>query len=150
MADSPFETVALGVIDIFNAEFAAEGFQMVADDLHESMGRRRVDVAIAPSEDVRMSGNALVQETWVEVKFYDLWSEKIDPATVVNPFKITAYAERFRRALQRSATDPATGMVWYFDVMRIQYPRDPTGNKSRFVATIRAYGNNSALVETTS
>lgn len=149
MADSPFEAVATAVIAVFEATFASEQFQMIPDELHESLGRDRVSVGIAPTEDTRLNGNSLVQETWVEVKFYDLWTQEISPETVVNPYKIAAYAERLRHALGvASASDPGTGQVWYFDVVKTSYPRDPTGNKSRFVMTIRAFGNNSNLVET--
>jgi hypothetical protein len=146
---SAFETTATALKQIIDTEFAPEGITAIFDNLHESLGRTRVSVGIAPLEDVPKSDNALVNETWVEVKFYDLWKTEITPETVVNPVKITGYAERFRDACRRSqATDPHTGMVWFFDIRRIQYPNDPTGNKSRFVATIRAFGNNSGLVET--
>lgn len=149
LASSPFEAVAIAIKAVFDATFAAEQFVMIFDDLHESLGREYVAVGISPTEDLTRTTNALVQETWVEVKFYDLWRQEISPDTVVDPVTITAYAERFRNALRiASASDPGTGQVWYFDVRRITYPRDPTGNKTRFVATIRAFGNNSNLVET--
>lgn len=149
LASSPFEAVAIAVKAVFDATFATEQFVMVFDDLHESLGREYVAVGISPTEDITRAANALVQETWVEVKFYDLYPQEIDPNTGVDPTTITGYAERFRNALRgASASDPGTGQVWYFDVRRITYPRDPTGNKTRFVATIRAFGNNSNLVET--
>lgn len=150
MSDSPFTVVATALKTIIETEFAAENFTAIFDNLHESLGRTRVSIGIAPVEDVVMSSNAVVQETTIEVRFYLMWKQEISPETVVNPSKIADYAERFRNALRTSyAADPHTGQVWYFDLRRIQYPNDPTGNKSRFVATIRALGNNAALVETT-
>jgi hypothetical protein len=149
-AESMFERVSDAIITIFNAEFAAEGYVMIADNLHEALGRYRVDVGIAPVEDRAMSNNRMVQETWVEVKFYHLWTEEISPDTQVNPITITNYAERLRDALRVGQSVFASdGSVWYFDVDRVQYPNDPTGNKSRFVMTIRAFGNNTNLIETT-
>lgn len=146
---SPYEAVATALKAIIDAEFAAENIVAIHDNLHEALGQKRVAVGIAPIEDLVMGSNNVVQETWAEVRFYDLWDAKVDPAQQVDPLKITAYAERFRDACRRaSASTPGTGQVWYFDVRRIQYPNDPTGNKSRFVATVRAYGNNSGLVET--
>jgi hypothetical protein len=146
---SAYEVVATAIKTIFEDEFSEEQFVMIFDNLHESLGRSRVDVGIAPDEDVVSPANALVQETWVEVRFYDLWKQEISPETQVNPVRITNFAERFRDALRRQqATDPGTGQVWFFDVRRIRYPNDPTGNKTRFVASIRAYGNNANLVET--
>lgn len=150
MADSPFEAVAQAVIAVFNNEFASEQFVMIPDRLHESLGRSRVDVGIHPVEDVVNGRDAVVQETFVEVRFYDLWKQEISPETQVNPYRITGFAERFRDALRRAkATDPGTGQVWYFDVRRTAYPPDPTGNSSRFHMTIRAFGNNAGLIETT-
>lgn len=149
MADSAFHAVATAVKTVFDAEFSAEGFTMIFDNLHESLGRDRVDVGIAPVEDVVAPNNAIIQETWVEVRFYGLWRQEISPETVVDPVPITAYAERFRAALKSSgAMDPGTNQVWFFDIRRIQYPNDPTGNKTRFHAQIRAFGNNAGLVET--
>lgn len=151
MADSPYEAAATAIKAAIDAEFAPEQIVAIHDNLHESLGIKRVSVGIAPIEDTVMGNNNVVQETMVEVRFYDLWDPEINPDQSVNPFKITAYAERFRNAIRRlSATTPGTGQVWYFDVRRIAYPNDPTGNKTRFHATIRAYGNNSGLVETTS
>ena len=41
-----------------------------------------------------------------------------------------------------------TTTLWYMTVTSVDYPKDPTGNKSRFEATVRAYGQNTALTET--
>lgn len=148
---SSFSTVAAGIKAAFDAEFAAEGFVMRFDNLHGSLGLQRVDVGIAPVEDVPNSRNKVALETWVEVKFYDAWTKKwgASPEIVVNPERITEFAERFRRCLRESGVhDPGTNETWYYDVERVRYPNDPTGNKTRFVATIRAFGDNTGLIET--
>jgi hypothetical protein len=147
---SPFEILATSVITAFNQEFTPEGFTMIPDKLHESLGRKRVYAGIHPLRDAVMPGNSLVQETWAEARLYLMWKQEINPETQVNPFTITEYAERFREILRvTKATDPGTGQVWFFDVVEFTYPDDPTGNKSRFHATIRGYGNNAALIEST-
>jgi hypothetical protein len=147
---SAFETVALAVKQVFEEEFEAEGFTLIPDKIHESLGRHRVACGIHPEEEGPNMRNRIMQETFVEVRLYDLWTDEINPETQINPFKITGYAERFRDALRRAAAqDPGTGEVWFFDVDRTTYPDDPTGNKSRFHMRIRAFGNNSNLVETT-
>lgn len=147
---SPFEAVASAIIGVFNTEFAVEQFTMIPDELHESLGRKRVDVGIAPVEDLVQTSNGIVQETWVEIKFYDRWKQEISPDTQINPYIITGYADRLRNALRVARIqDPGTDQVWFFEVRRVQYPRDPTGNKSRFIMTVRALGSNSNLVETT-
>jgi hypothetical protein len=66
-----------------------------------------------------------------------------------DPRKITALAERFKEALKRANTaHMGTDRLWFFDIDTVEYPADPTGNRTRFVATIRAQGTNANLVET--
>lgn len=149
MAPSTFEAVASAVKAAFDAEFAVEGYTMLFDNLHESLGRQRVSVGIAPIEEYSNPNDAIVQETYLEVRFYHMWKQEISPETVMNPTLITGYADRFRQCLRVArAQDPGTGQLWFFDVQRVTYPNDPTGNKTRFHATIRAYGNNTNLIET--
>lgn len=146
---SPYSTVATALQQIINTEFAPEGFVAIKDRIHESLGRERTEIGIAPIEEFPREGNAITQETSVEIRFYDVWSDEIDPSTMIDPTRITGYAERLRSAIRRSqASDPATGSVWFFQVGRTQYPEDPTGNNTRFHMNVRALGNNSALVET--
>lgn len=146
---SAYSTVAAALQTIFNTEFLPEGFTMVKDNLHESLGRARTECGVAPVEDVVNQRNAIVQEALLEIRLYDLWTQEISPDTAVDPTRIAGFAERLRDALRRSnATDPGTGEVWYFDVRRTTYPNDPTGNKTRFHMTVRAFGNNAGLVET--
>ncbi len=146
---SAYEIIAEALATIITNEFTDLGLAVLHDNLHESLGRDRRECGIAPIEDGVPMSNGLVLETLVEVRFYDFWTQEISPTTVVDPRTITNYAERFRRAVQAGrASTPGTGTMWYFDVRRITYPPDPTGNKSRFHAQVRGYGNNSALVET--
>lgn len=152
MADpnpSAYSVIATALEQIIATEFEPEGFTAIRDNLHESLGLDRTDIGIAPIEERPWDRAGVAQEVMVEVRFYDLWTKEISPTTIVDPARITGFAERFRDAVRRQqATDPGSGRVWYFDVVRIQYPNDPTGNKTRFHATIRAYGDNSGLVET--
>lgn len=147
---SAYEVIADALKSIIDAEFAPEGIEAIHDNLHESLGLERRECGIAPIEDAIPMSNGLVKETFVEVRFYDFWKREITPTTVVDPRIITNYAERFRRAVHAArANQVGTGIMWYFDVRRVQYPNDPTGNKTRFHAQVRGYGNNSGLVETT-
>jgi hypothetical protein len=150
MADpSPFLTVATALQAIIAAEFADEQFTAILDNLHESLGRERVDIGIAPTEDYPRESNELTQETLVEIRFYDLWTQEISPETVVDPSQITGYAERLKSAIRvAEAQEAGTSEVWYFTVRRTTYPNDPTGNKTRFHMQVRAFGNNAGLTET--
>lgn len=146
---SAYETVATALKTIIETEFAVEQFTATFDNLHESLGQTRVEIGIAPVEDSPRETNAQVQETTVEVRFYDFWTKEITPHTEIDPRRITGFAERFRKAIRvQQATSVGTAQTWYFDVRRITYPSDPTGNKSRFHALVRAHGNNAGLVET--
>lgn len=145
---STFNDIATVVKTAFETEFAVEGFKLSFDHLHEAMGRDRVAVGIAPVEERASASRRVIAEHTLEVRFFDLWTDEVRPDTIVNPSKITAYAERFKRCLL-AVNSPGTQMSWFFDVERIQFPNDPTGNKTRFIATIRAVGNNSSIVETT-
>jgi hypothetical protein len=147
---SPYLTIASALQQIIAVEFEDEGFTAIRDNLHESLGRTRTDIGIAPTEDYPREDIEVTQETYVEIRFYDLWTQEITPETVVDPARITGFAERLKKAIFASqATDPGTDEVWYFSVKRCTFPNDPTGNKTRFHMTIRAYGNNAGLVETT-
>jgi hypothetical protein len=149
MAPIPYELAATAIKAVIDAEFASEGITAIHDNIHEAMGTDRVAVGIAPMREVNMTGNAVVNEMQIEVRFYDLWDKQIDPAQMVNPIKITTYADRLRRAIQvAQASYSGSPEVWYFQVIGIEYPDDPTGNKTRFHASIRAYGDNTGLVET--
>jgi hypothetical protein len=144
---SPYEVASAALKQIFDAEFATEMLQLQHDQVHESLGIERAVAGIAPSYDTPQPRDMNVQETWVEIRFFDQWSPKVDPKQSVDPRIITNKAERLRQAIGRSRVT-AQGELWFLDVMRCTYPDDPTGNKSRFVMQVRCFGNNSGLVET--
>jgi hypothetical protein len=147
---SQYSDIAGRLKTIIETEFAAEGYTVVLDNLHGSLGRYRVDIGIAPERESEMVNDALVLDMQLRVKFYHLWTDEIDPDTRVNPTQITDFAERFRRAVRAANSQQwGSGSVWYFNIREIVYPDDPTGNKSRFEAVIVAKGNNSGIVETT-
>lgn len=135
---------------VLDATYAPEGLVTEHDDIHESLGFQGARLGIAPDErgDIVRGDNALVQETWIEVKLFGVYNLEVNPNQAVDPRAITLLAERLRRSIKAS-NQAATGSMWYYNLMQIRYPRDPTGNRTRFVATLRAFGNNSSLVETT-
>ena len=122
---------------------------MIPDELHESLGYTRVSIGIAPQRDTPQPSAKVVQDTVVTVQWFDLWEQMIDPAQQVNPIPITKKAERLRLAINAISSAEFNDQVWYLLVENIEYPRDPTGNKTRFVATIRAIGRNSSLAPET-
>lgn len=150
MPVTPPETQAReSMIALLATEFAAEQFPIRDDKLHASLGSKGTILGVYCDRTVSSPRNRYVSEIEVVVQFYARYDLRVDPEQSVSPKVIEAFADRFRRALQAGGADPNTGSVWYFTLERIDYPDDPTGNKSRFEAYLRARGNNTALVETT-
>lgn len=146
-----FSEAFAAIKPIFDAEFADQGVTLMPDNLHASLGRETIEAGMFPLVNNTRQDRRIVQESMFQVKYYDLWPEEtgIDPAVACDPRKITALAERFSSALKAANTaHGGTSQLWFFDVERIEFPDDPTGNKTRFVATIRAQGQNPNLVET--
>lgn len=149
MANDPYEQVALALKSIIDTEFAPQNVTAIHDRLHESLGTDRVEVGISPESWRPKARDRNSLETFVLVQYYDIWDKDIDPNQQVNPIVITNKASRFMRAVQNhQASAVGTADVWYFDVESIEFPNDPTGNKTRFHAIIRAHGQNHSILET--
>lgn len=148
MSTSPYAEAAEALKAIIDAEWSAEGWTALHDNLHPAQGDQGVRIGIAPEEETPRAGNMVMTDIIITVKFYTRWDADVDYTKKVDPRVIAAHAERFRAAI-RNASEPGTAGVWYFNLMRIRYPNDPTGNKTRFEADMVAYGTNTALIETT-
>lgn len=147
--ESPYVQVAEALEAIIEAEFDDKSITVQHDNVHESLGYLGTIVGIAPEDETPTPGRMIQNEIRVRVKFYDFWDKAVDNQQQVDPRVIAGLAERFRRACYaQHASVTGTPLVWFFDVMTVTYPNDPTGNKSRFEAVVRAYGQNSGLTET--
>lgn len=143
----PYAIISASIKSIIATEFAAESITARDDKLHESLGLEGVEVGVSPIRQVPMARNEAVLETWVLVQFYMIWEKLVDPATQVDPMLVTAMADRFRRKVESvQATTPGSNDSWYFSVQGIEFPDDPTGNKTRFEATVKGWGDNTALI----
>lgn len=145
---STFSEVATIIKGAFDTEFAPEGLTLSLDCINEALGYDRMHAGISPTTEIPGPDNYEVKETYVEVQFFGKWNKQVNPDQRVDPTAITDYAERFRKAMRGLLGQGGTGNLWFFDIHAIEYPRDPTGNKTRFVATICAYGNNTHIIET--
>jgi hypothetical protein len=144
----PYVEVSDGLKQIIDSEFAPEGFVAIHDRLHESLGDEGTRIGISPEEQAPQRGNEVVLATVVLVQFYGKWNKEIDNAQIVDPRRITGYAARFRQRVYTSAAQGSSS-VWYYKLLSITYPKDPTGNKTRFEAQVQALGDNTGLTETT-
>jgi hypothetical protein len=144
---SPYVTAANVVEQIILDTFP--GVPVLHDRIHDSLGWDAALIGISPQRETA-SNDRNVLHTLLEVRYFDLWDKEIDPTQTVDPRIITAKGEEFRSACRRvGANVPATAETWFFHVEEITYPLDPTGNNTRFIATVRAWGQNSGLIETT-
>lgn len=128
-------------------EYAPEGYSILSDKLDESLGNNGTRIGTSTNRELPQSGQELVMNIELLVQFYGKWKELIDPNMRVDPAAIENYAERFKRAIQ-TTPGPQNDRVWYYKLLELRYPDDPTGNKTRFEALLLAYGNNTSLVET--
>lgn len=103
---------------------------------------------VYPERSVERPGQGVVLETTAVIQLFGYWERQIDPTQTVSPATIEEHAERIRRAVQ-GASYTADNHLWFFQVIEMDYPKDPTGNITRCVARVRAYSDNSAIVETT-
>lgn len=88
----------------------------------------------------------LDQDTIVMVQLFLDWPRgRLDPKVVIDPTVLEGYAERLREAhYTAGATFVGTGSFWDWRVARIDFLEDPTGQVTRFEATIKAIGQNYA------
>jgi hypothetical protein len=142
---SPATQVRAVLKTALEAEFAAEGITVEDDHLDESLGQNMTRAAIYPLREQEQTSNANVLETEVVVQMFGAYDPQINEEQSVDPAIIEGWAERLRDAFRavRGINDP---VCWYCRVLRTDYPPDPTGNMTRFVMVVRAYGNNSAQV----
>lgn len=129
-------------------EVAFPAIPVVHDKVHEALGYNGPVIGIAPIREPMNARNKMVRESWIEIRFIGNWNKDVDPAQTVDPRVVADQADLLMRTIQNSHVS-VTGDMWYFNVELVDYPDDPTGNKSRFYMTVRAWGNNTSLVETT-
>lgn len=131
------------VINILTTTFAADGLKVQADRLNGSLGDTGPIAGVSPVRAVPQRNNQLVLEIPLLVQVFGRYNVDIDPRQKVDPAAIEAWAERFRQAVKAQAT-LNTPECWFISIDSIEYPTDPTGNITRFVAQVTCYGNNTA------
>lgn len=137
------------VKDIFDAEFSSEGWECRDDKLLRASGHDGVThAAVYPEAERERSGKVAQLEVPVVLQLYLGFDSELEEDKIVDPTVIEGYAHRIRKAFntQSSGTLPD---LWFVRLTRIEYPDDPTGNKTRLEAFITGYAQNDAgIVET--
>jgi hypothetical protein len=147
MATSPYVIAASALKQIIDTEFAPEGVVAQHDHLHESVGWDGRYAGISPDYERPENNNMGALGIFIKVQFYLQWDKEINPFQAVDPRIIAQMGQRFREAV-RSADLTYSDQFWFFNVLDVRYPQDPTGNKTRFEATVKAWADNAGLVET--
>jgi hypothetical protein len=149
MADfDPYAPVANALVAAITAEFTPEQITADHDQLHEALGVDGPVCGVAPLREVPVANTRVAQHTLIQIQFFDVWEKEIDPTQQVDPRIITGHHARMMRVV-REVVVPIGDSHWFLQWEGTEYPRDPTGNNSRFVMVVRAWSTNSALVETT-
>jgi hypothetical protein len=144
---SPYRIASTGLATIITTEFADLGVVPLHDELHESLGREGRIVGISIDREAPMSRNRTAQEEYIKVQWFEEWTDEVDPTIVHDPRTIADLAYRLQVAIARAQLT-YSGDFWYFLWDSTEYPRDPTGNRTRFLMYIRAFANNAQLAET--
>lgn len=138
--------VTAAITTAFAAEIAG-GWAIAQGKLHPSYPGDRAGVptfGVYPQAETE-GRLVLDQDTTIIVQLFLPWTKRIDPAQVLDPTALEGYAERLREAhYTAQLSQVGTGSFWEWRVTRIDYLLDPTGQVTRFEATIRAKGQNYA------
>lgn len=144
---SPYRIAASGLETIITTEFPDLAVVPLHDELHESLGREGRVVGISIDREAPMARNRVAQQEFIKIQWFEKWTDEVDPSIQHDPRVIADIAYRLQVAMAR-ADLTHSGDFWFFNWDYTDYPRDPTGNKTRFVMYIVAYANNAQLAET--
>ena len=140
---SPATAARATLIDLLTTEFGSDNFAVKSDRLDRSLGIDGAVIGVSPVREVPNSANRLELLTTLQVQLFGGWSPQTDPNEVVDPTTVEAWAARFRSMIG-SYQQTGTSTVWWFQLDAIEYSTDPTGNCTRFTATVTARGDNPA------
>jgi hypothetical protein len=137
-------TVRQRVIDIVEDEFSAEVLTVANDKLTRAAGRSGVtEAAVYPEAEYERPGRVIELVVPVVLQIYLPYDAEPDETIVVDPTIIEGYGERLRTAFKTQSSGNTADM-WFLRLTRIDYPDDPTGNKSRLEAQIEGHASNYA------
>jgi hypothetical protein len=128
---------------LLSAEFGPDQFAVRPDRLDASLGHDGAVIGVYPVREMPNGSNRMELLTTLQVQLFGNWYHETDPNEVVDPSTVEAWAYRFREMIA-NYKQTGTSDVWWFQLDGIEYPNDPTGNITRFVATVTARGANSA------
>lgn len=148
---SPDPSVAVceGLAALIDDEFSAEGWTAGFDRFGRSKGmgepHDQASISVTPESERPRPGRIIELQVPVVVQFYLGYDAEPDETITRDSREIAALAGRFRRMLAGDAVNLPDG-AWYVRLGDIDYPLDPTGNKTRFEARVEGIGANAAAL----
>lgn len=143
---APATLVRGRVKEVVEAEFSGEGYTVEDDKLPRAAGRDGVArLACYPEMERQSFRDANVLDIAVVLQFYLPYTAEPDETIAYDPGLIEAVADRLRRAFKEQS-DGTTEDFWFLHLTTVEYPDDPTGNRSRLEATFNACATNHAAL----
>lgn len=147
MADGTETLICAAAKAIFDDEFTTEGFVAGNDKLLRAAGKDGSAQAAVSANFSEPDRNVQCQlNVEVLVQLYLAFDPTPNDSLVIDPTTIQNYGARIRSAFSPAATSGISDELWYFTVGRIEYPDDPTGNKTRLEARVIGYADNQAAM----
>jgi len=140
---SPATNARLVLMSLLEEEFASDNFAIRPDRLDGSLGHDGAVIGVYPVREQPNPSDRMELMTTLQVQLFGAWTPQSDPNEVVDPTTAEQWAARFRQKIaDYQGVGDAT--VWWFQLDGIEYVTDPTGNITRFTATVTARGANPA------
>lgn len=134
------------VKEVVEAEFAAENYTVEDDKLPRAAGRDgEARLACYPDREVESFQDVNVLEIEVVLQVYLAYEAVPDETIARDPAEIEAVAARLRDAFQ-TESNGANPDFWFLRLSNIDYPDDPTGNRTRLEARFIARAQNTAAL----
>ena len=131
------------VQEIIATEFKDENVQVRSGFADASLGQYGPVASVSPVSEEPGVDDRLQLVTTLALEFFASWQPETDPDIPVDPEVIESYVYRLRLALAAYTQTPDS-TIWWFQLDEVVYEPDPTGNITRFVASVTAHGNNPA------
>jgi hypothetical protein len=147
---SPATAARERIKDVIAAEFTAEGWTATDDKFGRSKGmgepHTEASISVTPDYERERPGRALLLDVGITVQFYLGYDAEPDETISRDSTIIEGYADRFRSQFEGAGCRVDDGDAWYLRLTNIEYPEDPTGNKTRFEALVVGQATNRAAM----
>lgn len=136
--------------DTIASVYSAESYTAGTDKFGRSKGMNEdhdaAFISVTADWARERPGKAYILDVSLTVQFYLGFDAQPDENITRDATVIQAFAGRLRDAFGGQGASVQVGDAWYLRLTGIDYPPDPTGNKTRFEATFVGEATNSAAL----